>query len=131
MPRHDLEISGDRGSKRPCRECPRGTTNFSKMKEITAKELKQLMASGEKLVLVDTRTEQEHLAYALEGAKLIPYDEIKDRHMELDAPKDAKLIVYCRSGNRSAIAAKTLKLLGYTNVVNLKGGLLEWKDGTK
>ncbi|MBW2968061.1 rhodanese-like domain-containing protein [Candidatus Woesearchaeota archaeon] len=100
------------------------------MHEITATELKQLIAAGEKLILLDTRTKIEHIAYKLQGSKLIPYDQIKERHEEIGAPKDAKILVYCRSGNRSAIAAKQLNLLGYTNVINLKGGLLEWDNGS-
>ena len=57
----------------------------------------------------------------------IPYNEI-DKHMDqLPGSKDAKIVVYCRSGNMSASAAETLVKLGYTNVWHLKGGMSEWE----
>ena len=56
----------------------------------------------------------------------IPYDQVAARSTELPTDKSAKIVVYCRSGNESAIAAQTLVDLGYTNIDNLDGGMNAW-----
>jgi len=63
----------------------------------------------------------------IEGTDLwIPYDQLAARASELPADKSAKIVVYCRTGSTSAIAAQTLLNLGYTNVWNLDGGMNAW-----
>jgi rhodanese-related sulfurtransferase len=59
----------------------------------------------------------------------IPYTDLKARASELPPDKTAKIIVYCRSGNESAIAAQTLLDLGYANIDNLDGGMIAWTAG--
>ena len=56
----------------------------------------------------------------------IPYTQVQARAGQLPADKTAKVVVYCRSGNESAIAAQTLIDLGYTNIDNLDGGMNAW-----
>lgn len=59
----------------------------------------------------------------------IPYDQLTARTVELPADKTAKVVVYCRTGHESAIAAQTLLDLGYSNIDNLDGGMTAWTAG--
>ncbi len=57
----------------------------------------------------------------------IPFDEVDQNLSKLPSDKGTKIVIYCRSGSMSAISAETLVGLGYTNVWNLKGGMVEWQ----
>ena len=93
--------------------------------DVTPAELRSMLENKD-FVLVNT-----HVPYAgeIEGTDLfIPYNEIEQRLNELPAAHDAKIVVYCRSGGMSTIAAKTLVARGYTNVWNLDGGMIAWEE---
>jgi rhodanese-related sulfurtransferase len=71
-----------------------------------------------------------HIPYEGEIAKtdaFVPYNEIEKNLDKLPADKNTKIILYCRSGRMSAIAAETLVRLGYTNVWNMEGGMIAWE----
>ena len=88
-------------------------------------ELSRMLAEGDELFFVNT-----HVPYEGEIAQtdaFIPYNEIEDNRASFPADPGARIVVYCRSGRMSAIAAATLARLGYTNVWDLRGGMIEWE----
>jgi adenylyltransferase/sulfurtransferase len=93
--------------------------------EITVEELKVLLDKKEPVQLIDCRTQDE---YALSniGGTLIPMNEIP-RHLNEFDP-DAKLIIVCRSGSRSAMVTEFLRHNGFPNAQNLHGGIYDWHE---
>ena len=96
--------------------------------EITPTELKKRLDGGDRIVLVDVREHFERRIADLpeNGQIRIPTGEFLARLSELDPGAD--LVVYCRSGARSAWATQVLMDRGYPLVSNLKGGVLAWRD---
>ena len=92
---------------------------------ITAEEAKQIMDSEVGYIILDTRTQAEYDEGHIPGAIVIPHDEITDRAEEELPHKDQLLLVYCRSGRRSKLAAEALVKLGYTNIKEF-GGIIDW-----
>ena len=92
---------------------------------ITAEEAKQIMDREEGYIILDTRTQAEYDEGHIPGAIVIPHDEITDRAEEELPDKDQLLLVYCRSGRRSKLAAEALVELGYTNIKEF-GGIIDW-----
>lgn len=92
--------------------------------KISPKDAKEIMDNEESIVL-DVRTKDEYDQGHIEGAVLLPVDEISSKAEEVLKDKKAKILVYCRSGNRSATAAKTLIKMGYENVLDF-GGIIDW-----
>ena len=93
--------------------------------QITAEEAKKIMDSGEEHIILDTREQDEFDEGHIPGAILIPYTEIENRAEDELPDKDKLILVYCRSGRRSKIAAESLAKLGYTNVKEF-GGIIDW-----
>lgn len=94
--------------------------------QITGEQAKKLMDTESDYVIIDARTTEEFNEGHIEGAILIPEYEIGDR-AEAELPrKDQLILVYCRSGRRSKIAAQELVDLGYTNVKEF-GGIIDWR----
>jgi rhodanese-related sulfurtransferase len=96
------------------------------MKEITVKELKEKMDKGEDFQLIDVREDFEYEMSNL-GGTLIPLGGILIEAEQI--AKNKPVIVQCRSGKRSAAAIMQLEQqFGFTNLYNLKGGLLAWAE---
>jgi rhodanese-related sulfurtransferase len=95
------------------------------MKEITVEELKQKIDQQEDFQLIDVREEFEYETSNLDGEN-IPLAEIL---LEKDKiSRDKPVVIHCRSGKRSAQAILLLEKEGYTNLANLQGGILAWKE---
>ena len=92
---------------------------------ITAEEAKQIMDSQEGYIILDVRTQEEYDEGHIPGAILIPYTQIGEKANEMLPDKDQLILVYCRSGRRSKIAAEALVELGYTNIKEF-GGIIDW-----
>jgi len=98
------------------------------MKEITPVEVKELLASGKQLNLVDVRESDEVAEGMIPGAIHIPLGDVEARVGELD--KSKPYIIICRSGGRSGRATDFLEEAGY-DAANMTGGMLEWNGETK
>jgi len=97
------------------------------IEEIEPFEAEQEIEGGD-VVLIDTREPHEHQEAHIEGDKLVPPGLVKDQ-IETAAPdKSARTILYCRSGNRSAIAAAQMQEMGYEDVASMAGGILAWQE---
>lgn len=92
---------------------------------ISAKQAYEMMQKEIDFILLDVRTAEEYAQQHIDGALLIPVDQLKDRAAQELPDKDAVILLYCRSGRRSAQAADELASLGYTNVYDF-GGIIDW-----
>src|SRR5688572_23159582 len=98
------------------------------MKNITVEDLKSRMDAGEKLHLIDVREPAEYAEYNL-GGTLIPLGKIMGLQLEdLEDLKNEELIIHCKAGSRSMQACMMLEQVGFTNVVNVTGGAMAWKQ---
>ena len=94
--------------------------------QISGAEAKALMDSESGYIIIDARTQEEYDQGHIPGAIMIPEYEIADRAEKELPDKDQLILVYCRSGRRSKIAAEELVKLGYTNVKEF-GGIIDWE----
>ena len=110
------EFCGIRGEEA---EIPEGTPT------ITAKQLEDRLARKD-VLLVDVREPHEREIAHIPGSKLVPMNEVAARAHEL--PQNEDIVLYCRSGSRSARTLQFLQTLGFKRVWNLEGGILAWSD---
>lgn len=92
---------------------------------ISAQEAKQIMDTQTGYVILDTRTKEEFDTGHIPGAIQISHDEILKKAESVLTDKNQLILVYCRSGRRSKLAAEDLLKLGYTNIKEF-GGILNW-----
>ncbi len=98
------------------------------MRTITVQELKARIDAGEQPNLVDVREPYENAEFNI-GGTLLPLGHIQMMQVdEIEPLKDQEIIFYCRSGNRSMQACQFLEMMGFTNVLNLTGGMRAWQE---
>lgn len=98
------------------------------MKTITVEELKHKIDAGENVNLLDVREPDEREEFNI-GGRFLPLAQIRSFETEgIEDWKDKSVILYCRSGNRSGQAALLLEQAGFTDVTNLTGGMLAWRE---
>jgi molybdopterin/thiamine biosynthesis adenylyltransferase/rhodanese-related sulfurtransferase len=99
----------------------------SRIEEIDPSKVHELVDEG--VAIIDVRETEEFGAGHLPGAKHVPKSYLESRIEGVVQDRDAQIVLYCQSGNRSAWAARTLEEdLGYTNVSSMTGGITLWKD---
>ena len=111
--------------------------NTSTPKGISAQKAYEMMQKDSNVVLLDVRTPAEYMSNTghlwfhentqKKDALLIPIQELHKRVDELEPYKEKTIIAYCRSGNRSGIAAEILSKQGFS-VYNLDGGMIQWHE---
>lgn len=104
---------------------PPPTPGPAEAHKIPAEEAKAMLDSGGEILLLDVRTAEEYAEKHIPGAICIPDTELSARREELPADYDAVILVYCRSGRRSAGSAQLLAEFGYRKVFDF-GGIIDW-----
>lgn len=99
--------------------------NKTEYEKISAERAKEIMDKEKDYVILDVRTAEEYNEGHINGAVLIDHEEIRQKAQTVIPDKNKMILVYCRSGRRSKIAAAHLCELGYKNVLEF-GGIIDW-----
>jgi rhodanese-related sulfurtransferase len=94
--------------------------------DIPQAELIQRIKANQAGLILDVRTPEEFAKGHVPGAINIPYDQLGSRLAEIDSHKDKDLVLYCKSGKRAGIAAKTLQTAGFSHLLHLDGDMNSW-----
>ena len=95
--------------------------------KITVAQAKEIIGENEELLILDTRTQEEYDAGHVEGAILIPYNKLEMNLDQLDGYEDKPILVYCRTGNRSAVAVDILIENDFNKIYHMNQGFSRWK----
>jgi len=98
------------------------------MRTMTPGELREAIKAGKQVMLLDVRETWEREQYNIGGTHL-PMGELMERRDEI--PMDTDVIVYCEKGIRSSIVIQRLEGLGFSNLINLSGGMKGWKESER
>ncbi len=94
--------------------------------EVTPREVKAMLDTGQGFLLIDCRTPREHQIARIEPAKLLPLQELGGRLEELQNHTHSKIVVYCHHGRRSLHAAMVLRQQGFSDIKSMAGGIDLW-----
>ncbi len=98
------------------------------MENISVEELRKRMENDEKINLIDVREPDEFAEFNI-GGKLIPLGKIQTMQVdEIEDLKEEEVILHCKSGKRSLTAGLFLEMIGFKNIKNLAGGVVEWQQ---
>ncbi|HEX3021463.1 MAG TPA: rhodanese-like domain-containing protein [Lachnospiraceae bacterium] len=92
---------------------------------ISANQAKEMIDQNPAVTVLDVRTEEEYVSGHIENAILLPYDAVPQLAEHTLPDKSATILIYCRSGRRSKVAANSLAELGYTDIYDF-GGINDW-----
>lgn len=95
--------------------------------DVTARELAEMLRKDTSIILVDVRTPEEYQQGHIKAARLMDFYSAEFHAQLQTLPKEKSIVLYCRSGRRSAEAAKFLASIGYSRVLNMLGGIIQWK----
>ena len=98
---------------------------FTKNDVISPQQARRIMKQTDDFVLLDVRTPSEYRQKRLDGAKLLPVDQLEQLALSYLPDKQSAILVYCQSGIRAQNAVKILSRMGYTGVVSF-GGITDW-----
>ena len=105
---------------------PENVSDALEYQTITSEEAKVMMDENSDVIILDVRTNDEYKEGHIKGALLLQDADILDKAEIVLTDKSSTILVYCRSGRRSAQAAENLVSLGYTNIYDF-GGIIDWK----
>lgn len=111
-------------------DSPKETPAEPVAKDISIEESKKLINEGEVTLILDVRNEDEFAEGHLKNAIQIPVDKLKEELGDIEKFKNELVLVYCKTGNRSADAMDILKENGFTNLVHMKDGISKWDGET-
>jgi rhodanese-related sulfurtransferase len=98
------------------------------VKQMNVSQTKTFLNSNNDVLIIDVRTKEEYDLGHIDGAILIPYDQISTKLEELESYKDKPILVYCRTKNRSSVAIDVLKENGFTNLYQMTDGYSLWNN---
>jgi rhodanese-related sulfurtransferase len=97
----------------------------ARITEISVEQVVDLQQRGERVTLVDVRDPHEVNVCKIPDAVCISRGNLESK-IEAQVPRDARVVIYCASGNRSVFATETLHEMGYANVASMAGGIRRW-----